>query len=94
MLRAWVMDFQGSWEDHLTLIEFAYSNNYQANIQMAPFEALYCRLCQSPVCWTKVGERSLLGPDFIRETTKNIKLIRQRLFTAQSRQKSYANNKR
>ena len=41
-----------------------------------------------------MGERSLLGPDFIRETTKNIKLIRQRLLTAQSRQKSYADKKR
>ena len=94
MLRACVIDFRGSWEDHLALIDFSYNNSYQASIQMAPFEALYGRPCRSPVCWTEVGERSLLGPDFIRETTKNVKLIRQRLLTAQSRQKSYADKKR
>ncbi|KAA3469317.1 gag-pol [Gossypium australe] len=32
---------QGSWECYLPLAEFAYSNSYQASIQMAPFEALY-----------------------------------------------------
>ena len=41
-----------------------------------------------------MGEKSLLGPEYIRETTKNIKSIRQRLLTAQSRQKSYADKKR
>ena len=94
MLRLCVMDFRGSWEDHLALIEFAYNNSYQASIQMAPFEALYGRPWRSPVCWTEVGERSLLGPEYIRETTKNIKLIRQRLLIAQNRQKSYADKKR
>ena len=58
MLRACVMDFRGSWEDHLALIEFAYNNSYQASIQMAPFEALYGRLYRSPVCWTEVGEKT------------------------------------
>ena len=76
MLRACMMDFQGSWEDHLALIEFAYNNSYQVSIQMVPFEALYGRSCQSPVCWTEVREKSLLGLDFIQETTENIKLIR------------------
>ena len=94
MLPTCVMDFQGNWEDRLALIEFAYNNSYQASIQIAPFKALYGRPCRSPVYWTEVGERSLLGPDFIRETTKNIKLIRQRLLTAQSRQKRYADKKR
>ena len=36
MLRACVLDHQGSWEEHLPLLEFAYNNSYQANIQMAP----------------------------------------------------------
>ena len=40
MLRAFVIDFKGSWDDHLTLIEFAYNNNYHSSIQMAPYEAL------------------------------------------------------
>ena len=71
-------------------MEFAYNNSYQANIQMAPYEALYGRPCRSPLCWTKVGERSITGPDLIRDTSEKVSLIRQHLLTAQSRQKSHA----
>ena len=28
MLRACVLDWQGSWEDHLALVEFTYNNSY------------------------------------------------------------------
>ena len=57
---------------------------------MAPYEALYGRPCRSPLGWTEVGERSITGPDLIRDTSEKVILIRQRLLTAQSRQKSYA----
>ena len=39
MLQACVMDFKRFWEDHLHLVEFSYNSNYQASIQMTPFEA-------------------------------------------------------
>ena len=45
MLRACVLTLKGGWEEHLPLVESAYNNNYQASIQMAPYEALYKRLC-------------------------------------------------
>jgi hypothetical protein len=37
ILRACVLDFIGSWIDHLSLVEFAYNynNSYQASIGMA-----------------------------------------------------------
>ena len=35
MLQACVLDFKGSWEEHLPLVEFSYKNSYQASIQMA-----------------------------------------------------------
>lgn len=89
MLRACVLDFGGSWEQFLPLAEFAYNNSYQSSIQMAPFEALYGRSCRSPSCWAEVGDSLLLGPDMVRETTEKIEIIRRRLLTAQSRQKSY-----
>ncbi|KAF3622660.1 RNA-directed DNA polymerase -like protein [Capsicum annuum] len=41
MLRACAIDFKGSWDDHLPLIEFAYNNSYYSSIKMAPFEAIY-----------------------------------------------------
>ncbi|KAK6150506.1 hypothetical protein DH2020_015438 [Rehmannia glutinosa] len=61
---------------------------------MAPYEALYGRKCRSPVHWDEVGERKLLGPDMIQEMTEAVIQIRQRMGTAQSRQKSYSDQRR
>ena len=94
MLQACVLDHKGSWEEHFPLVEFAHNNSYQASIQMAPYEALYGRPCRSPICWTEVGESSVIGPDLIRDTSEKASLIRQRLLTAQSRHKSYADVRR
>ena len=44
--------------------------------------------------WTEVEESSITGPDLIRDTSEKVSLVRQRLLTAQSRQKSYANVRR
>ena len=90
MLRACVLGNQGSWEEHLPLVEFSYNNSYQASIRMTPYEALYGRPYRSPLSWTEVGESSITDPDLIRDTSEKVSLIRQRLLTAQSRQKSYA----
>ncbi|XP_027088594.1 uncharacterized protein [Coffea arabica] len=51
MLRSCIMDFGGSWGQYMTLVEFAYNNNYHASIQMAPYEALYGRKFRSPIHW-------------------------------------------
>ncbi|XP_019234605.1 PREDICTED: uncharacterized protein LOC109220258 [Nicotiana attenuata] len=40
------------------------------------------------------GETNLLGPDLVQEAMDKVQLIRQRLLTAQSRQKSYADKRR
>nr|GFA18729.1 putative reverse transcriptase domain-containing protein [Tanacetum cinerariifolium] len=56
MLRACVIEFGNGWERHLPLVEFSYNNTYHASIKAAPFEALYGRKCQSPVCWAEVGD--------------------------------------
>ena len=50
MLRAYVLDLKGSWEEYLPLVDFAYNNSYQASVQMALYEALYGRLCRLPIC--------------------------------------------
>ncbi|GKA12377.1 putative reverse transcriptase domain-containing protein [Tanacetum coccineum] len=94
MLRACVIDFGGSWDRHLPLVEFSYNNSYHASIKAAPFEALYGRKCRSPVCWSEVGDSQLTGPEMIRETTEKIVQIKNRLLTARSRQKSYADVRR
>ncbi|GJV46090.1 putative reverse transcriptase domain-containing protein [Tanacetum coccineum] len=93
MLRACVIDCGRGWVKHLPLAEFSYNNNYHASIKAAPYEALYGRKCRSPMCWAKVGDAQLTGPEMIQETTEKIVLIKQRIQAAQDRQKSYANLK-
>ncbi|KAM1063604.1 hypothetical protein ACFX2A_028348 [Malus domestica] len=39
---------------------------------MSPFEALYGRACRTPLCWSEVGERVLVGPEIVDETTQNV----------------------
>ncbi|GKB05714.1 putative reverse transcriptase domain-containing protein [Tanacetum coccineum] len=80
MLRACVINFGGSWDRHLPLVEFSYNNSYHASIKAAPFKALY--------------DSQLTGPELIRETTEKIIQIKNRLLTARSRQKSYADVRR
>ncbi|KAL1224869.1 hypothetical protein V5N11_015647 [Cardamine amara subsp. amara] len=89
-----VLDWGGHWADHLNLVEFAYNNSYQASIGMAPFEALYGRPCRTPLCWTQVGESSLLGADFVKETTEKVRIVKLNMKEAQDRQKSYADRRR
>ena len=94
MLRACVIDFKYSWDDHLPLIEFSYNNRYNSSIQKAPYEALYEPRCGSPVGWFEVGEAALIGLDSVLYATEKVQLIRDRLKTTQSRQKSYADVRR
>ena len=84
MVRACVLDHKGNGEEHFSLVEFTYNNRWHQ------YEALYGRPCRSPICLTEVGESSISGPDLIRDTSEKVSLIQQRLLTAQSRHKSYA----
>ena len=46
---------------------------------MEPYEALYERPCRSLIYWTEVGEISAIGPDFVKDTSEKVDLIRKRL---------------
>nr|GEX72602.1 hypothetical protein [Tanacetum cinerariifolium] len=94
MLRACVMDFGVSWDTHHPLVEFSYNNSYHKSIKCAPFEALYGRKCRSPVIWTEIGESQLIGPKIVQENIEKTVKIKERLKTARSRQKSYADKRR
>ena len=41
MLRSCVIDYEGSWDRHIPLVEFVYNNSFQLSIGMAPYKALY-----------------------------------------------------
>jgi hypothetical protein len=76
------------------LVEFAYNNNYQSSLKMAPFEALYGRRCRRPLNWSQPGEREIFGPDLVTEAKRKVKLIRKNLEAAQARQYSYHDKRR
>ncbi|GJU34367.1 putative reverse transcriptase domain-containing protein [Tanacetum coccineum] len=57
MLRECVLDFGGSWDVHLPLVEFSYNNSYHASVRYAPFEALYGRKCRSPIMWAEIKDK-------------------------------------
>jgi hypothetical protein len=61
---------------------------------MAPFEALYGRKCRTPLNWVEPGERRFYGINFVNEADKKVRIIRQNMQAAQSRQKSYADKRR
>ena len=90
MLRACCLDWKGSWAEYVPLAEFIYNNSYQTSIGMAPFEALYGRPCRSPLCWEEVGDRLIQAPELVQQCQERVAVVRQRLLTVQSRQKSYA----
>jgi hypothetical protein len=93
MLRACIIHYDTNWDKCLALAEFSYNNSYLSSLQMAPFEALYGRRCQTLLSWSETGEHQIFGPDLVTEAEGKVKLIQANLKTAQSRQKSYADQK-
>ena len=67
MLRMYVMDKQGKWEDYLHLVEFAYNNNFQVSARMNLFEILYGCKCNTPISWSSLVDRLLLAPDLLED---------------------------
>ncbi|GKA53618.1 putative reverse transcriptase domain-containing protein [Tanacetum coccineum] len=72
MLRACVLDFVGSWDVHLPLVEFSYNNSYHSSVRCAQFEALYGRKCCSSFMWDEIeegvvyfGKKGKLAPRFV-----------------------------
>ena len=94
MLRGCVMEFSGSWDRYVPLMEFSYNNSFQLSIGMAPYEALYGRKCRTLVCWMELNEHKVTGPDIVKDTEDKVQVIRERLKAASDRQKSYADLKR
>ncbi|GKD99396.1 putative reverse transcriptase domain-containing protein, partial [Tanacetum coccineum] len=94
MLRSYVIDFGGSLDVHLSLVDFSYNNSYHSSVRCAPFEALYGRKCRSLIMWVEVGEGQLIGHELVQETTKKILQVKDRLKAARDHQKSYADKRR
>jgi hypothetical protein len=94
MLRACALQDKLGWDKRLPYVEFSYNNNYQASLKMSPFEALYGRNCRTSLHWDQPGERQMFSSDILLEAEENIRMVRENLKAAQSRQRSYADTRR
>ena len=80
-----MIDYDGSWDRHIPLVEIVYNNNFQSSIGMAPYEALCGRKYRTPLCWTELSEKKVISPDLIQETEEKVKMIKERLKVATDR---------
>jgi hypothetical protein len=94
MLRAYVLQDQSGWDKRLPYAEFSYNNSYQDSLKMSLFQALYGRSCRTSLNWDQPGEKQVFGPNILIEDEENIKMVRENLKIAQSRQRSYADMRR
>jgi transposase InsO family protein len=83
MLRASILHFDNSWDKCLSLAEFSYNNSYQDSLKMALFDALYGRRCRTPLNWSEAEERTLLGPNLVKDAEEKVQVIRENLKLAQ-----------
>jgi hypothetical protein len=94
MLRACALQYGRSWDKSMPYAEFSYNNSYQKILKMAPFEMLYVRICRTPLFWNETGEWKVFGPNILQEADEQVRMVRENLRVAQSRQKSYADHRR
>jgi hypothetical protein len=92
MLRACALQYGRSLDKSLLYVEFSYSNSYQESLKMAPFEMLYGCRCWTPLFWNETGEWNVFGPDILQEAEKQVRMVRENLRVAQSRQNSYVDH--
>jgi hypothetical protein len=94
MLRACVLEHQGSRDQNLPWAEFSYNNSYQESLKMAPFEVLYGHRCRTPLNWIDPGEKVIFGPDLVEEAEATVRRIQDNLRAKKSRPETYANKRR
>jgi hypothetical protein len=94
MLRACALQHGSSWDKSLPYAEFSYNNSYQASLKMSPFETLYDRKRRTPLFLDQTRGRQFFGPELIQEAEEQVRIIRENLRVAQTRQKSYADNRK
>jgi hypothetical protein len=94
MLKSCALQYRRSWDKSLLYVEFSYNNSYQESLKMTPFEMLYGRRCRTLQFWSETRERKVFGHDILQEAEKQVCMVRENLWIAQSRQKSYADHRR
>ena len=85
MLRGCMLDFPGSWDKYIPVMEFVYNNNYHSSIGMTPYEALCGSKCRTRVCWTDLNEHKVIEPDIVKEAEEKVLIIQPMLKTVSDR---------
>ena len=85
MLRMYVKEQPGKWEDYLRLVEFAYNNHYQASAKYNPFEIIYRRKCNTLISWSNPVDRLVRGPELLKEMELIVKQVQGNLNVVQPR---------
>jgi hypothetical protein len=93
MLRASVLEHQGSWDQNLPWAEFSYNKSYQESLKMAPFKVLYGRRCHTPLNWIEPGEKTIFGPNLVKEAEATVRCIQDNLKATKSCQEPCANKR-
>jgi hypothetical protein len=94
MLRACAHQHGSSWDKSVPYAEFSYNNSYQPSLKMSPFESLYGEKCRTPLYKDQTGGRQFFGPELIQEAEEQVYIITENLRVAQTKQKSYVDNRR
>jgi hypothetical protein len=71
----YVMDQPSNWKYYINLVEFSYSNGYQASLKMSMFEALYGRKCNTPLSWDNPADKAIFGKDLLKEMEEQMEKI-------------------
>jgi len=94
LLRAYVLEIGGNWEEYIALLEFTCNNSHQAIMRMAPYKALNGRRCKTPLCWEEIKDMKLYGVKLVQFTTEKVRTIKDRIKAAQDRQKKHEDVRR
>ena len=67
------------------LVEFAYNNGYQESLRMSPFRALCGWSCSTPISWSDLVSRVLIGPYMLADIEQEMQVIKKNLNTTPDR---------
>ena len=84
----YVKEQPGKWEYYLHLVEFSYNNHYQASARYSRFEILYGKKWNTPISWSNLVDRLVLGLELLKEMELNVNQVQGNWKVAQDRQKS------
>jgi hypothetical protein len=93
-MSACALQHGNSWDKSLPYAEFSYNNSYQASLKdVTVRDSVWQEMRDSSILDQTRG-RQFFGPELIQEAKEQVRIIWENLRVAQTRQKSYADNRR